>query len=64
MDSFSAHADRSEIYDFIRNQQKHVKKTFLVHGEIERQEALKGYLGERGFSKIEIPVLGQEYNLY
>lgn len=64
MDSFSAHADRSEIADFVRNQRKGLEKMFLVHGEIKRQEALKSYLGERGFKRVEIPVLGQEYNLY
>ncbi|MEZ4960401.1 MAG: MBL fold metallo-hydrolase [Saprospiraceae bacterium] len=64
MDSFSAHADRSEIADFVANQRNSVRKLFLVHGEIERQEALKSYLGERGFGKIEIPVLGQEYNVF
>ena len=64
MDSFSAHADRSEIASFVQNQRNSVKKMFLVHGEIDRQEALKSYLGERGFHKIEIPVLGQEFNLY
>lgn len=64
MDSFSAHADRSEIADFVRNQKKSIEKMFLVHGDIERQEALKSYLRERGFKRIEIPVLGQEFNLY
>ena len=66
MDSFSAHADRKEIYGFIRNQRNKVKKIFLVHGEIERQEKFRGYLGERGFQEknVEIPVLGQEYKLH
>jgi metallo-beta-lactamase family protein len=64
MDSFSAHADRSEIGDFLANQSKSVKKLFLVHGEIERQESLKSFLGERGFHKVEIPALGQEYNVF
>ncbi len=64
MDSFSAHADRSEIADFVANQSNSVKKLFLVHGEIERQESLKSFLGQRGFHKIEIPTLGQEYNVF
>ncbi len=64
MDSFSAHADRSEISDFLANQRKSVKKLFLVHGEIERQESLRTLLGEDGFKKVEIPVLGQEFNVY
>jgi metallo-beta-lactamase family protein len=64
MDSFSAHADRSEISDFIANQRQSVKKLFLVHGEIERQESLRTLLEGEGFKKIEIPVLGQEFNIF
>ncbi len=64
MDSFSAHADRSEISQFLANQAKSAKKTFLVHGEIEKQESLKSLLETQGFRKIEIPVLGQEFNIF
>ncbi len=65
MDSFSAHADRSEMHEFISNQRKQVKKIFLVHGEIERQESFRKYLGERGFhGMVDIPELGDEVRLY
>ncbi len=65
MDSFSAHGDRSEMHDFIRNQRKTLKKLFLVHGEIERQESFRDYLGERGFhGVVEIPDLGESFRLY
>ncbi len=57
MDSFSAHADRGEIHDFISNQEE-LKKIFLVHGELDRQEKFRDYLGERGFKDIEIPKIG------
>lgn len=63
MDSFSAHADRGEISDFVRNQQSSVKQLFLVHGEIERQESLKSHLMEQGFHRIDIPTLGEEYQI-
>jgi metallo-beta-lactamase family protein len=63
MDSFSAHADRGEIADFLANQKGSVKKIFLVHGEIERQERLRKWLGDRGFPNVEIPELGQEFSL-
>lgn len=62
MDSFSAHGDRNEMYDFISNQ-KSLKKLFLVHGEIDRQEKFKSFLTEKGFSDIEIPAEGDEYDL-
>lgn len=62
MDSFSAHGDRNEMYDFIENQ-KSVKKLFLVHGELERQEKFKSFLMEKGFKDIEIPAEGDEFEL-
>ena len=64
MDSFSAHADRVEMHGFIKHQEDTVKKIFLVHGEIKRQTKFAAYLGERGFPDVEIPELGQEYELY
>lgn len=65
MDSFSAHGDRKEMHEFIRNQRKTVKKLFLVHGEIDRQKSFREYLGERGFhGVVEIPELGQEVRLH
>ncbi|MEL7020504.1 MAG: MBL fold metallo-hydrolase RNA specificity domain-containing protein, partial [Bacteroidota bacterium] len=63
MDSFSAHADRSEILDFIGNQKGHLKQIFLVHGELERQTVFKSSLEDSGFAQVEIPVLGQKYDL-
>lgn len=66
MDSFSAHGDRKEMADFLENQRQSVKKLFLVHGTIERQEAFRDYLrDECGFTKcdIEIPELWQTFEL-
>lgn len=62
MDSFSAHGDRNEMYDFIGNQLD-VKKLFLVHGELERQEKFKSFLLEKGFKDIEIPAEGDSFEL-
>jgi metallo-beta-lactamase family protein len=60
MDSFSAHADRNELLDFISNQKKSVKKLFLVHGELDRQQSFRSFLEEQGFKNVvEIPKLGE-----
>lgn len=59
MDSFSAHADQQEIYDFIKNQKPHLKQLFLVHGEPNTQEVFKEYLNEKGFDNVTIPEKGQ-----
>lgn len=63
MDSFSAHADRNEMIDFIHNQRGHLKKLFLVHGTLDRQEKFRTTLFDEGFRKVEIPKLGQEFEL-
>jgi len=62
MDSFSAHGDRHEMYDFFKNQ-THLKKFFMVHGEYETQKAFKTYLEERKMNNIEIPTLGEEFEI-
>ncbi len=63
MDSFSAHADRGELLDFIHNQRGRLRKLFLVHGTIERQEKFREMLNENGFRDVEIPALGDEFEL-
>ncbi len=63
MDSFSAHADRHEILDFINNQKSGLKKLFLVHGEIDRQQSFTSLLNKNGFPNVEIPKLGQEFEI-
>lgn len=63
MDSFSAHADRGEIMDFIANQKDKVKQIFLVHGTYDRQEPLRQLMLEKGFSQVVIPTLGEEIRL-
>ncbi|MEL6123391.1 MAG: MBL fold metallo-hydrolase [Bacteroidota bacterium] len=60
MDSFSAHGDRREMLDNVRNQVDSAKKVFLVHGEVDVQEEFAEFLGEAGFSKIYIPAEGEE----
>ena len=63
MESFSAHADRGEMIDYIANQKKGLKKLFLVHGVEDRQKQFRTTLFDNGFKKVEIPELGQEFVL-
>ena len=63
MDSFSAHADRGEMADILINQRKGLKRLFLVHGEIDRQTKFVDFLNKRGFSKVDIPSLGEEVDI-
>lgn len=64
MNSFSAHGDTSEMLGFLRLQDREKLKTiFLVHGEPKRQTAFKEILLSKNYKKVEIPHLGQVYNL-
>jgi len=64
MDSYSAHGDQQEMIDFLFNlDRKKLKNIFLVHGELDSQEAFKSVLEINKFSGIEIPDLGQEFEL-
>lgn len=62
LDAFSAHADRSDLLDFI-SKIKGLKKIFLVHGEEEQQDALKKILIEEGYGDVETPERGQEFEI-
>ncbi|HAO48350.1 MAG TPA: MBL fold metallo-hydrolase [Runella sp.] len=56
MDSFSAHADYTELIQFLKCQDPaQVKTLFLVHGEYDNQIAFKHRLEAEGFHHIEIP---------
>lgn len=63
MDSFSAHGDRVEMLAMIANQKQSVKKVWLTHGTLDRQEKWRQYLMENGFRNIGIPSLGEEEHL-
>ncbi|MEM9930563.1 MAG: MBL fold metallo-hydrolase, partial [Bacteroidota bacterium] len=60
MDSFSAHADRSELIDFTANQRRTLKNMFLVHGTPDRQAALAASMQESGIRSVHVPKLGEE----
>ena len=63
MHSFSAHADRKEILNFIKPIKKGLKQIFLVHGEYNTQKEFRKYLGQNGFKNVYIPDLGEEIEL-
>lgn len=62
LDVFSAHADRSDLLDFI-SRIKGLKKIFLVHGEEEQQDAFKNILEEEGYPEVFTPNRGEEFEL-
>lgn len=60
MDYFSAHADYTEILQYLKHQKAaKVSHLFLVHGETTAQQALQATLAKVGFSHIHIPKQGE-----
>ncbi|MEK9133020.1 MAG: MBL fold metallo-hydrolase [Patescibacteria group bacterium] len=61
MDAFSAHADRSDLLDYV-GQIRGLNKIFLVHGEEDQQVMFKNILIEEGHKDVTIPGPGEEYS--
>ncbi len=61
LNSFSAHADRNELLEYIRQFDcRKMKEVFLVHGDLDQAEKLADGLRESGFSRVSIPVRGEK----
>jgi metallo-beta-lactamase family protein len=64
LDGMSAHADRSDLLDFLRrhnpNKLKHI---FLVHGELEPMTALAEGIRGLGFLNVYMPKEGEEVEI-
>ncbi len=64
MDSFSGHADYSEMIPYLLCQDADkVKQLFLVHGELDNQTAFQKRLNAVGFQHIIIPAQGEGFDL-
>jgi len=64
IDSYSAHADYSELIRFLSCQDKHkIKKIFLVHGEPTSKISFKEKLMKEGYDEIIIPYKGETFLL-
>jgi len=58
MDSFSGHADHSELIDYFKAIKGSKKKVWLVHGETSRSEALCEALNEVHSGEVSVAELG------
>lgn len=56
LDSFSGHADRSELLQYFDTMGGKKERVFLVHGEAEQSHSLCEALRERHDGQIEVPV--------
>ncbi len=60
MDSFSGHADHSELIDYFNSITGPKKKVWLVHGEPTRSAALAEELGKNHDGEVQVAELGME----
>lgn len=58
IESFSGHADHSELLDYFRAMSGSKAKVWLVHGEKDRSEALRDALREEHAGAVEVAELG------
>ncbi|MBK7711584.1 MAG: MBL fold metallo-hydrolase [Bacteroidales bacterium] len=64
IESYSGHGDYREMIGFLGCQDKSaLEKTFIVHGEYETQRKYVETLTGEGYSNVEIPARGQEYEI-
>jgi metallo-beta-lactamase family protein len=63
LNGLSAHADRAGIAAYLKSLGGPARRTFLVHGDLERCEALKKYLAAAGIHRAEIPSPRQRVDL-
>jgi len=59
MDSFSGHADHSELVDYFKAIKGSKKKVWLVHGENDRSEAMSEALKEFHDGEVSVAELGK-----
>jgi len=62
INAFSAHADRSELLDYVMPLKGRVKGIFVVHGEEDQSEKLTALLKEKGFA-VRMPLPEEEIEL-
>jgi metallo-beta-lactamase family protein len=60
---YSAHADRDELRHWVRRLGGSVKRAFVVHGETEATQAMAKLLKEEGVRQVDVPVLGESFEI-
>ncbi|MEP6571266.1 MAG: MBL fold metallo-hydrolase [Gemmatimonadota bacterium] len=60
---YSAHADRTELRDWVRRIHGPVHRAFVVHGEDAAAKGMAEILHQEGITQVVIPKLGQGFDL-
>jgi predicted metal-dependent RNase len=65
LDSFSAHADKAGLEEYLSFSSPHdIKKLFLVHGEKGAAEEFLELARDKGYKNSCVPELDEEYYFY
>ncbi len=59
INSFSAHADKTELLEFVEACGKRLKGIFIVHGDEEQSLALQSHIQKMGFQNVIVPTQKQ-----
>ncbi len=62
-DEFSAHADRTDLLNWVGKARERWQKVFIVHGESNSAHSFADALREIGLKDVVVPQLGQSYNV-
>jgi len=63
MDAYSAHADRSEIVDWLEGFKRFPRRIFLVHGEPQASASLALAIRQRFGTEVTVPRHGETFEL-
>ena len=64
INAFSAHGDYQELTAWLKgNDNSHLKRIFMVHGEDKAQKAFRSYLAGNDFRNVSIVKYGDEFEL-
>jgi metallo-beta-lactamase family protein len=63
LEGISAHADYVELGDWLSDMIEVPRKTFIVHGEPQAQDAFRLYIKDRFGWEVTIPSHGDMYEL-
>ena len=59
---FSAHGDRNEMLQFLKQSNLRIKKIAVVHGEEDQSLSIARYLKDEGFSVV-VPHVGDTIDI-
>lgn len=64
MDSFSAHADRRDLLQYVSlNDPSRLKNIFLIHGELDQMESFRNALRSKGYLNVHIPTEAEVFEV-